>query len=147
MSASSARKYIETKWLRGNHYIDPLPEVLFENIDSGGVCWPRQRDEVCINGRYYNLEHRGLIICNTEYADDDAWMLSTLAHEWRHEIQKNMFEDKTTLHSSFSQDGDYKQNIIQYFSTQWWEMDALLYAWKMVPDEVSELWMRWLGKL
>jgi len=127
LSASSARKYIETKWLRGNHYIDPLPEILFDYTDNGGVHYPRQRDELCVNGRYYSLEDRGLIVCNMEYGDDDEFTLHTLAHEWRHEIQKKVFEDKRKLHSVFPSNGDYKQNIIQYFSTQWWEMDALFH--------------------
>lgn len=147
MAVSNARKWIELNWLRNGHKEITLPNLIFGKYEDGGagVHWPKQDCEVCIEGRFYSLKDNGLILINTEYDDDADFIINTLAHEWRHCYQKQKVRIKIeSIWERPENDDGYKQSIINYYMSYWWEWDALKYSIKKHPCDDSLEWYEWV---
>ena len=70
---------------------------------------------------------------------------STLAHEFRHHLQRVHFGIKPDV-IEWDIGENYKDSIIKYFTSSVTEMDALLYEVKYYPDDVNLEWYEWLVK-
>jgi hypothetical protein len=144
MSASSARKWIELNWLRKGRKEVPLPNLIYCNFENwSGIYYPRQKDEVCIDNCYYDLSERGLIGVNENNCDERGDFEETLAHEWRHHLQRQKYKFAGV---KFNNDGDYKENIISYYRDNWHELDAFMFSWRIVETRATTIWFEWLRK-
>ncbi len=71
-----------------------------------------------------------------------------IAHEWRHLWQhtNGLLSEKGSTVYDWSNHNTYKKNIIKYFTTQPWEMDALLFELEHGPADLTLEWNEWLVK-
>ena len=68
----------------------------------------------------------------------------TLAHEFRHHQQRECGRLTESSVWNIAEGESYKQAIVRYFRTYWWEMDALLFEHRFGANEVNQLWLDWL---
>jgi hypothetical protein len=76
--------------------------------------------------------------------DTNSDAAATLAHEYRHHWQTYKFGKLNT--PQWSNKGDYKTSIVNYFKSCPYEMDALIYEIKMAPTDYNLLWWEWLNE-
>jgi hypothetical protein len=135
------RKWIEFAWLRRGHKEIPLPEVIFEEIETGGLYYHPDKKEVLINGVNRDLS-KGLIIIDPNH--NDKFVLNTIVHEWRHHWQYFQGFNMGLVGAPYRWRGNYKSEIQRFFKLNKIEMDALLFAIKKAPDDISLEWMEWV---
>lgn len=114
--------------------------VLLDATWCGGAYW-RRTDNRCVPESFgLDLDLReGAVIALCASRDP-----GTLAHEYRHHWQLesgHQFGESVWQQASWA---SYKNSIIRYFKSYWWEMDALRFQLKHAPDDVSCLWWDWL---
>ena len=135
-------KSLELRWLaRKDKYIR-LPEVVFVSGVNYGGSWvyPRKK-EILLDGRYYPLD-LGIITLNTDFPEEHE---SSIAHEWRHVWQTYNWGEKQ-WHTPWGSEPhlSYKQQIVNYFSHDVREWDALLFTIKTAPRPHDLMWYRWV---
>jgi len=135
-------KWFELNWLRKETKHISVPELV---IDSGvskasaTYFWPAN-EEVLIKDKFYDCKN-GIIAINA----DSTIMVSSLAHEWRHHVQY-YYHGSSCKSTAWKNKKNYKKEIIDYFTNNIWEMDALLYEIKKAPDDVNLQWYEWIIK-
>jgi hypothetical protein len=117
-----------------------IPKLVLLDGDWCGACYWRQTDIRCVP-LSYGLDvdlHEGAVIALCGRHD-----AGSLAHEYRHHWQ---IESGYRFGASVWQESakSYKQSIIEYFRSYWWEMDALKFELKHAPHDLSLLWKEWL---
>ena len=135
-------RFIELNWLAKSDKDILLPVVVFEEIKTAGVCMFPVREEKLIGERYYPRD-RGIIVIHP----DHPGVASTLAHEWRHlwQVYNLGWPDECSWWDSESS-LSYKQQIIEFFTSDVRETDALLFERKKATCEVIEQWYEWIIK-
>ena len=134
MSASS---YLELNWLaKADKYI-LLPPVIFADIPYGGFFRFPRKEEVLIVDKYYPGD-RGLIVISETHSEH---IESSIAHEWRHLWQyyqrgEPKLKAKWNLESPLS----YENQIVDFFISDSFEYDALLFQIKKAPDDIALQW-------
>lgn len=129
-------KSLELNWIRNVDKSLVIPEVVFSSLDwAGGQCFPPCRDEVCIDGKYYDLKY-GLIEISIRFGDYE----STLAHEWRHhwQICNGWVYNHEFLWPKTFYNHDYNDMILKYFTLNSHEMDALRFQ-----NQYSNIYEEW----
>ena len=121
----------------------PLPELKCDSLltSAGSYYW-------CSYFGNPTMFNDGVIVIKPERGQEE--IKNTIAHEWRHHIQcyygvietstgqvnnksdriKNKFLD-------FIFPGRYNKRVIKFYSENWYEMDALVYANKTAPTEAT----------
>lgn len=120
---------LELNWVRNVDKSMVVPEVVFESLsDRGGYYLRPTREEVYIEGRYYDRQ-RGMIVIGTKYPRNFA---SVLAHEWRHHWQfcHGWKYDGIGLSGVHA---DYDTGIRDYFWKSWSEADAFKFELAKAP--------------
>jgi hypothetical protein len=137
-------KSLELNWIRNVDKSLVMPEVVFSSIDWCGGFYhePKAGEEVFIDGNYYPLDY-GLIEVSESNNPDIQELASTIAHEWRHHWQ--ICHGYKTIYSfiwprQFEVD-DYDGLLVNYFTKNHHEMDALLFQRKYasIHDEWEKL--------
>lgn len=142
------RKWFELNWIRKGFKEISLPDIIFEipNVDCSGCYYVPRKKEILVSGRYYDLQ-RGLIIVNPVHCvKDDKRVPETIAHEFRHHIQRTtkFYDAAPTI---FEIVGTYKESIIKYFKSSYLEMDALLFTINRgITDDATLEWYEWIVK-
>ena len=113
--------------------------VLHETNLYGG-CFMRQQD---LDQEVFGMSLReGPVIVISNYRP------GVIAHEWRHLWQQmnGLLGSSGSVIHDWSNYNAYKKNIITYFTTQPWEMDALRFQLKHGPEDYALQWKEWLIK-
>ena len=129
-------------FIKGTNKDMILPQIVI--LDNGLTKWSGYYNKKS-NRRYLFENHlevhntSGLIVI-PKYATDN-----TFAHEFRHHWQHQYYDWKPSKWSNDYKKISYKKRIINYFTENFFEMDAFLFSLNN-PDYVSELWKEWLIK-
>ena len=130
--------YTELNWLNKKNKDISLPLFVYQNnLPYSGCYYRPEKSEILINERYYSLK-KGLIVMQPDN-DDDDFMINAIAHEWRHHWQENNGIKLNSVRWDLLQ-GTYDQKIVKYFKSSYTEMDALLWASKIYPSEITDYW-------
>lgn len=134
---------LELRWLaRKDKYIR-FPEVVFANIESGGIWIYPSKKEKLIGDRYYPLD-LGIIVVNEEFGDEHE---ATIAHEWRHVWQYYNWGERGVHHPwGIEPHLSYREQIVNYFANDVRELDALLFEVKIAPRPHALQWYEWIVK-
>jgi hypothetical protein len=117
-----------------------LPKVVFTSVtEAQGYYYRPREEEVFLEGHYYSGK-RGII----EVSKSACSTADTLVHEWRHHWQ--WFNCPAPRVVGFDCTIPYREAIIKFFKSSWNELDALRFAYKFAPTEVTEMWIEWLVK-
>ena len=136
--------FIELNWLARHDKYILLPVVVFGESKDYGGCWLRpQKGEYLIGGKHYPLD-RGLI--EVTYHDSDAGIAAVMAHEWRHLWQLYNYGEHKTAKFNHAESISYKERIIDYFVSNIFEWDALLFELKKSPYDPYLEWYEWIIK-
>jgi hypothetical protein len=133
--------FSELNWIAKREKGIAQPLVVFENIDAGGYYYNPEKGEILLNEKYYPLD-KGLIVVDVSAPEE---IVNTISHEWRHHIQFINGIEMEVIEWDNDID-NYEQNIIDYFTRSWTEMDALLYSNKYAPTECTLTWQQWIFK-
>lgn len=138
---------LELSWLP-NSALKGVSTPRVALIDSdlyGGVYYGRaeRRSHPQIGGQLLDIDlSEGALIalCITQTA-------GTIAHEFRHHQQAERGLIPEHGPGWYMAPGEtYRDAIVRYFRTQWWEMDALKFEHKHAPSDTSAEWLEWLTK-
>lgn len=132
---------LELNWLKYPKDVS-IPDIVVIGEDdyayAGCYYEPEEDAEIYVDDKPYGLE-RGILLIREDQFEP------TIVHEFRHHLQTIHFGWKPEGHD-FDFDNDYKDSIIKYFTTNKFEMDALLYELKYYPTDVNLEWMEWITK-
>ena len=107
-----------------------IPKVIVEPFSYqqyGGYCEPAKS-----------------IIVVVEHPTTD--IPAALAHEFRHHIQYELNQHRSSVSSVMLEDASYEDMIHHYFTTQPHEYDALLYEYKYAKSDLNDWWLNCLTK-
>ena len=131
---------LELNWLSSVDKQYSIPKVVFTTGgENSGVYYQSEPLEYLI-GQIYVPFDTGVIVVE---GDDTISIANTLAHEWRHHWQRhNGFKWKPkSWNDMYARVGTYEKAIREYYHTQWWEMDALMFSARHGNDVYTEYWM------
>lgn len=131
---------LELNWLNYPKDVS-IPDIVtvgVNDIDYGGCYFEPEYNAVSVADRSFSLE-RGLLLVREDNYE------STVVHEFRHHLQRVHFGVEPDV-LNWKTEGNYKDSIIEYFSSSLTEMDALLYEVTHYPDDVNLQWYEWLVK-
>jgi len=134
---------LELNWLaKADKYI-LLPPVVFADILEGGYFLFPKKEEVLIDDKYYPAD-RGLIIISEINSEK---IEATIAHEWRHLWQYYQW-GKPEMKSQWNEESSrsYRKSVIDFFTSDPSEYDALLFELKKAPDDLAREWYEWIIK-
>jgi hypothetical protein len=77
-------------------------------------------------------------------AVESETVAATLAHEFRHHIQRELNIRHSVDGSVWRSDLPYEEAITVYFRNQVHEFDALLYEYRVVKSELNDYWLNHL---
>jgi hypothetical protein len=137
---------LEMNWIRNK--IDKsisLPPIETASMEDCGAKMIYPIDmEYFTYGKYYDLS-KGLILISDIFDSDDKDIANSIAHEFRHYWQYlNGWE--VGMGKKFSQDIEYDNAIVKYFSESYIEWDALTFSHKYAPSDLSTSWLDLLHK-
>lgn len=138
-----ASSYLELNWLAKSDKYILLPPVIFTNIPYGGYFHFPERKEILVGSEYYPAD-RGLIVISEIHSEH---IESSIAHEWRHLWQYyQRGEPKLKATWNLKSPLSYKEQIVNFFISDSFEYDALLFQLKKAPDDVARQWYEWMIK-
>jgi len=74
---------------------------------------------------------------------DEKLLPGYIAHEFMHHLQHLRGSiHPLSLRLDFKTYNTYDKNINIYFNSQWWELEALLFEYKIAKDYLNEWWLR-----
>lgn len=127
-----------------------LPLSDRKNIDLPKVYWEEYSGQNYAG--YYTAsnvvkDNYIVVVYCHEWVSDYRYSLEdTLAHEFRHHIQKTLGLFKR-LNSTVSTNPNYEEGIKEFFTTYPFEMDALEYSLRLNKADMQDYWYRkLLGK-
>lgn len=132
----------ELNYFLRKHKWMPKPTFVLtpENPNYSGCYYkPEKNKEVYINGKHYDLKNGVVVITEADQIDSDT----VLAHEFRHHWQ---FCKGINERSKWNPTGNYKRDIISYFTKHKTEIDALLYSIKFKKSDLDCEWLEWIIK-
>lgn len=128
----------------------PTPLILHVDRDNVGGCyWDPEDTEYLLYGERYIDSSRGVIqIAEQSCLEEEA---DVIAHEWRHHwqyVNGLMVNDEPSgpKWNHLSSTLPYEDAIRAYFRTQWFEMNALLFARRFSKHWLTEWWLELLRK-
>lgn len=134
---------LELNWLKFPKDIS-IPDIIIISVDeydfAGGYYSPNKYSEIYVDGREYTME-RGILLIREDQNE------ATISHEFRHHQQMIDFGWKLDEYDyEFNTDNEYKDAIIDYYTDNIPELDALLYEVKHSPDETNLEEYEWVIK-
>lgn len=131
---------LETRWIRPLFKQVTQPAVVLDEYeeDYSGIYYFPKREEICISGLNVPRD-KGIIVvgaCDIEVCDFGA----TIAHEWRHHLQKVVFGwtyDGIGWNNPPTDPKEYEQKLASYFTHSRSEADALRFQLKAEPTLIG----------
>lgn len=110
-----------------------LPNSLLKNIKIPKITYEEDKGQD-YGGYYTHGSNILVVVYNEEYN------ASTIAHEFCHHLQ--YIEGRANhVQVSWETGDNYEASIKKYFSTCWWEMEALLFEYKYAKTELNNWWL------
>ncbi|KKL67955.1 hypothetical protein LCGC14_2129810 [marine sediment metagenome] len=141
------RSFLELNWLAKSDKDIPLPPVLSSNEEgtAGGYYIPPKKGETLINGLHYPLDKGMIVINDSAYHECPE---AVIAHEWRHiwQIYQGWPNTKGIDWFDLDESTPFRQRIVEYFTSNPRELDALFYEIKMTNCIHAQQMYEWIVK-
>ena len=121
-----------------NSDLNWLPNSILKDLQPMKIVYEPYNKQ--IYGGYYTQGTDTLVIVEPE---DESTVASTIAHELKHHIQfYTGTKPGPSSFSTFSSLYSYEESIYRYFTSYWWEYEALLFEYKYSKDWCNEWWLK-----
>ncbi len=121
--------------------INWLPLSDRKNVPSVKVIIEPETEPRQLYGGYYI--NNTIVVVQWQFDSDEKELTSTLAHEFRHHIQRYV-RNVPVKNIPVNNTGDYEADITNYFRSSISELDALIYQNKTAKSESSDYWLNHL---
>ena len=131
---------LETRWIRPLFKDVRQPLVAFnETSKYGGAYYKPQSGEAFIDGRFIPCD-TGIIEISPASVGEPLEDGSTIAHEWRHHLQRTYFGwqfDSARWDTLKAERLGYEKSIRRYFRKSRMEADALRFQLRAAPSPIA----------